>query len=227
LETIHLFILPVLGSLVAGGVIGFEREFRGRPAGLRTHILVSLASTLLMLAAVHQDLWFALDPSIVRIDPVRMAHGVLTGIGFLCGGVIFREGLSVHGLTTAASMWITSALGLLFGAEIYGLAIGGTVITVLVLGALRMADPHLPQQHIADLTVRFRGGQAMAQAAFTEFLATFDILATPYTHRMVDGGAIELAATIRTVSRTQTARLAESLAEHPSVAAFEIAPRND
>ncbi|MCC7266128.1 MAG: MgtC/SapB family protein [Caulobacteraceae bacterium] len=227
MQTIHLFILPVAGSLLAGGVIGFEREFRGRPAGLRTHILVSLASTLLMLAAVHQDLWFALDPAVVRIDPVRMAHGVLTGIGFLCGGVIFREGLSVHGLTTAASMWITAALGLLYGAGVYPLAIGGTAIAVLVLGALRMADPHLPQQHLSEMTVRFRGGQALSQAEFTRLLADHDLTATPFTQRMVDGGAIELAATIRTVSRTQTARLAERLAQHPAVAAFEIAPRND
>lgn len=227
MDSIHPFVLPVLGSLVAGAVIGFEREFRGRPAGLRTHILVSLASTLLMLAAIHQREWFAATPDVVRIDPVRMAHGVLTGVGFLCGGVIFREGLSVHGLTTAASMWITSALGLLFGAGIYDLAFGGAAITVLVLAVLRLADPHLPQQHVSDLTVRFRGGQAMSQAAFRAFLHDFGLQATPFTHRLVEGGTIELAATIRTVSRTQTARLAESLAEHPAVAAFEIVPRND
>ena len=116
MEALDKFILPVLGAVLAGGLIGFEREYRGRPAGFRTHILVSLASALLMLAAVHQMEWMenAAD-EIIRIDPVRMAHGILTGIGFLCGGVIFRQGLSVPGLPTAASLWITSALGTLTG----------------------------------------------------------------------------------------------------------------
>ena len=84
-------LLPILGALVAGGAIGFEREYRARPAGLRTHVLVSLASALLMLAAVHQVRWMSDTPTeVLRIDPVRMAHGVLTGVGFLCGGVIFQ-----------------------------------------------------------------------------------------------------------------------------------------
>ena len=98
------YVLPVLGALMAGAVVGFEREYRSRPAGLRTHMLVSLASALLMLAAVHQLKWMGDTPlETVRIDPVRMAHGVLTGVGFLCGGVIFQQGVSVHGLTTAAA----------------------------------------------------------------------------------------------------------------------------
>jgi uncharacterized membrane protein YhiD involved in acid resistance len=66
----------------------------------------------------------------MRIDPVRMAHGILTGVGFLCGGVIFQQGVSVHGLTTAASLWITSAIGTLFGVGLYELAIGGTVLSL-------------------------------------------------------------------------------------------------
>jgi len=121
-------VFPVLGALAAGGVVGLEREFRGQQAGLRTHLLVCLASAFLMLMSVQQGVWAANLPlEVVRIDPVRMAHGILTGIGFLCGGVIFRTGVTVHGLTTAASLWITSALGMLFGVGLYALAIGATV----------------------------------------------------------------------------------------------------
>ena len=88
------FTWPILGAIVAGGLIGFEREWRGRPAGFRTHILVSLASMLLMYASVTQGDWrFTVLPGQEIIaDPARMAHGVLTGIGFLCAGVIFRTG---------------------------------------------------------------------------------------------------------------------------------------
>ena len=102
----HDYVIPILAAIAAGGLIGWEREFRGRAAGIRTHILVCLASTLLMLAAVYQVEWMHETPhDVIRIDPVRMAHGVLTGIGFLCAGVIFREGFSIRGLTTAASVW--------------------------------------------------------------------------------------------------------------------------
>ena len=129
---------PILGAVVAGGTIGLEREWRGRAAGFRTHILVSLASALLMLAAMRQADWAfrALPDENIVTDPTRMAHGVLTGIGFLCAGVIFRTGFSVHGLTTAASLWITSAIGLLFGAGLYGLGALGTGVTALILGGL-------------------------------------------------------------------------------------------
>ena len=106
LDDLMQYAGPILGALIAGAMIGFEREYRGRPAGFRTHILVSLSSALLMLAAVHQAEWtFDLRDDVnLVMDPTRMAHGILTGIGFLCAGVIFRTGFSIHGLTTAASL---------------------------------------------------------------------------------------------------------------------------
>lgn len=222
-------VLPVVGALVAGAVIGFEREYRSRPAGFRTHILVCLASALLMLAAVHQVRWLTDTPlEVIRIDPARMAHGVLTGIGFLCGGVIFREGFTVHGLTTAASLWITSALGTLYGIGFFELAIGGTVITVAVLALLRLADDHMPQMYVADLTVRFKRAEAMTQAQLLALLEELELRATSLTHRMVEEGAgIEMATTIRSLGRIRGDRLAERLGALPAVSAFEIAPRND
>ena len=98
------FVVPLLAAVLAGGLIGFEREWRGRAAGLRTHILVCLASALLMEAAVSQGAWrfHALPGTEIVSDPTRMAHGVLTGIGFLCAGVIFRAGFSIHGQTRPA-----------------------------------------------------------------------------------------------------------------------------
>jgi putative Mg2+ transporter-C (MgtC) family protein len=98
--TVHL-----VGAVIAGGVIGLERSFHGRPAGFRTHTLVCLASSLLMLLTYYQLKWLpaALSES-MQADPTRMAQGIMTGIGFLGAGVIFREGLTVRGLTTAASI---------------------------------------------------------------------------------------------------------------------------
>jgi MgtC family protein len=100
----------VLGALVIGAAIGFERTFHGRPAGFRTHALVCVASALLMIVTVYQGQWMTfVEHDAIRTDPTRMAQGIMTGIGFLGAGVIFKEGLTVRGLTTAASIWITSA----------------------------------------------------------------------------------------------------------------------
>lgn len=218
--------------MLAGGLIGFEREYRGRPAGFRTHILVSLSSALLMLAAVHQMEWMenATD-EIIRIDPVRMAHGILTGIGFLCGGVIFRQGLSVHGLTTAASLWITSALGTLYGVGLYGLAIGGTAVTVLVLGVLRWADHHMPQLNIMDVTVCYRRAEAVDESAFRDMVGEFDLDAGRVSQRLWAGdggdGRVEYRATLHGSGRLAVERLAQRLREDSRVVEYNLSPRKD
>ena len=101
----------VSGALLVGALIGFERSFHGRPAGFRTHALVCLASSLLMLVTVYQNEWMTAVPlDAIRTDPTRMAQGIMTGIGFLGAGVIFKEGLTVRGLTTAASISVTAAM---------------------------------------------------------------------------------------------------------------------
>src|SRR2546427_7344396 len=101
---LHLVI-----ALAAGGIIGLERSYHGRPAGLRTHALVCLSSCMLMILTVYQETWFsAYSLEQISVDPTRMAQGIMTGIGFLGAGVIMKEGLTIRGLTTAASIWITA-----------------------------------------------------------------------------------------------------------------------
>ena len=127
--------LPLVSSLLTGMLIGLDRELQGKPAGLRTHTLVCFAATLLTLAAAHQAQWAVnlIPGTQVVSDPTRMAHGILTGIGFLGAGVIFREGPSVHGLNTAASLWVSAA----FGVGMFGLSLVGMAATLLVLVGLR------------------------------------------------------------------------------------------
>jgi putative Mg2+ transporter-C (MgtC) family protein len=191
---------PVFGALSAGAAIGFEREFRARAAGFRTHILVALAAALLMLAAQHQVEWagFTTPEDLIRIDPSRMAHGILTGIGFLCGGVIFKSGFSIHGLTTAASLWTTSALGVLFGVGFYGLAIGATLVTLVVLTGFRFLSNFLPSQSLADATFRFRRGAAPTarelRAEFAESGVELNHLGSQLTEH---GEIVEFTATLK------------------------------
>lgn len=223
------YVLPVLGALVAGAAVGFEREYRSRPAGLRTHTLVSLASALLMLAAVHQLKWMGDTPlETVRIDPVRMAHGVLTGVGFLCGGVIFQQGVSVHGLTTAASLWITSALGMLFGMGLYDLAVAGTVLTLVMLSAARWLDRHLPQRNYAEIAVRFRREALVDEAQLRGLFALYEMESGRISQRLIEGGTLfELSGSFSGRGTLRLGELARRLEEDARVVEFEILPRKD
>ncbi len=225
----HDYFIPILAAIAAGGIIGFEREYRGRSAGIRTHILVCLTSTILMLAAIYQVDWMLGTPhDVIRIDPVRMAHGVLTGVGFLCGGVIFREGFSVRGLTTAASLWITSALGILYGIGLHGLAIVGTVATLIVLAGLRLLDGRMPRERHVDISVRYARATPATEAEFLAVFSAFGLQPDTIVHRMLPGGeGIELATTFRGTSALNAQGITERLIADPRVVAFDLSPRHE
>jgi putative Mg2+ transporter-C (MgtC) family protein len=222
-------IIPILGALIAGGAIGFEREYRSRPAGLRTHMLVALASALLMLGAVHQIHWLeGASDQVVRIDPVRMAHGILTGVGFLCGGVIFQQGVSVHGLTTAAALWITSAIGTLFGVGLYELAVGGTVLTVVILSGARWLDRHMPQKNFAEIIVRSRRGAVIDEAEMRRLLKAFDLEGGRVRQTLArDGTVLELSGPFSGRGVLRLDALSSALRDDSRVLEFDIQPRKD
>jgi putative Mg2+ transporter-C (MgtC) family protein len=124
-----------------GAAIGVERELRDREAGLRTHMLVALGAALFTVVSAYgfADVIGRGDPNVVeRLDPSRIAAQVVSGIGFLGAGAIIRQGLSVRGLTTAASLWIVAAIGMAAGAGMYAAAVIGTVIVLFSLGPLRI-----------------------------------------------------------------------------------------
>ena len=218
-------IWPIVGAIVASAIIGAEREYRASPAGLRTHILVGLSCCLLMLSAVHQMAWLNDAPiEVVRIDPVRMAHGILTGIGFLCGGVIFREGFNVRGLTTAASLWMTATLGMLFGIGFHQLAIFGAAATLLVLAAVTITGKRAPQQRIVHLKVRYRRSQAIALSGFSALLEGHKLKSITIDQRMTDD-VVEYGAIAQGYSEERAETLAAVLSDDPHVTGFEIRPQ--
>lgn len=112
------------------GVIGFEREFHGRAAGFRTHILLCIGSALTMLTSIHI---FEVYYSKVALDPARIAAGVITGIGFLGAGAIMHYKSSIRGLTTAASLWVVAGIGLAVGSGLYFGAVLTTILTMIAL----------------------------------------------------------------------------------------------
>jgi len=134
-----LMIGTVLGKLfiaaILGGIIGWERHRRGRPAGLRTHLLVCIGVTLMMLVSEHIFVKYQgyNNDSILRIDPARIAAQVVTGIGFLGAGTIMRSRASIRGLTTAASLWVVAGIGLAVGSGFILPAVFTTVIAIAIL----------------------------------------------------------------------------------------------
>jgi putative Mg2+ transporter-C (MgtC) family protein len=145
-------ILRVLAAAGLTGVIGLERQIHGRPAGLRTHVLVGIGAALVMVGGEAVVRLVAARAG-VQIDPGRIAAGVITGIGFLGAGTIIRVGDWVRGLTTAASIWFVAALGIVCGQGLYDLAIGGTVIGLIVLTALDWAEARLPSAIYHQLVI--------------------------------------------------------------------------
>ncbi len=151
--------LPIVTKLLlaalAGGVIGWEREMHGRPAGLRTHVLVSAGSCLMMLLSEGVFLKYGhlLASGVVRIDPGRMAAQVITGIGFLGAGVIIKEGLTVRGLTTAASLWMMSGIGMAFGLGMTSVGVFSTVLASAVLIIIKKMDYLVKKDHFLRLSV--------------------------------------------------------------------------
>src|ERR1041384_7925516 len=154
----------VIGALVIGALIGFERTFHGRPAGFRTHSLVCIASAILMIVTVYQNQWMTfVQHDAIRTDPTRMAQGIMTGIGFLGAGVLFKEGLTVRGLTTAASIWVTAAIGILVGIGFWFAAIVGAVATLIVLALFRFIEARLPSESYAHHMLRFPRRRVMSE----------------------------------------------------------------
>jgi len=121
-----------------GGAIGFERELRDREAGFRTHMLVCIGSALFTIVSAYGFREFLTSgDQVVRADPTRIAAQIVTGIGFLGAGAIIRQGVSIRGLTTAATLWVAAAIGMAAGAGYYAGAVLGTIVTLIALWPLR------------------------------------------------------------------------------------------
>ncbi len=146
----------ILISLMIGGIIGYERETHGQAAGLRTNVLVCLSGCLLMLLSLHLPKLYGhlTDESVLRIDPGRIASYAVAGIGFLGAGAIIKGRGSVRGLTTAAALWLVTALGLSVGAGLIFPALAVTAISLPIMYLLRFFKTGINRDTHTMLTVR-------------------------------------------------------------------------
>jgi putative Mg2+ transporter-C (MgtC) family protein len=164
-EPVTTYIIRLVVSLLVGGIVGLEREFKGKPAGIRTNILMCVGSCLFMIISIE------IARTAGRVaDPGRIAAQVVTGVGFLCAGTIMRSRFTVSGLTTAATLWVLSALGLAIGAGYILLAVAGAAVITLTLIAVRFLEAGIHRfhsNHIVQLALDSREG--MVPTVLREF----------------------------------------------------------
>ncbi len=161
-------VLNLLGALLLGMLVGYERTFRGRAAGMRTYGLVCMTSAGLTVLVGLPSYWYGGHSSVAGGDPTRVIQGVVTGIGFLGAGVIMKDGFRISGLTTAASIWTSAAIGIMLGVGFYPAAILLAVVCALSMEWIRTLERWLPAHPILNVTLVFREGFTPSENALCE-----------------------------------------------------------
>jgi putative Mg2+ transporter-C (MgtC) family protein len=158
MATNGLILLNLLGALLLGLLVGYERSYHGRAAGMRTYGIVCMASAALTIIGGYPEFWFGGHSGALAsaADPTRIIQGVVTGIGFLGAGVIMREGFNISGLTTAASIWASSVIGILVGVGFYMAAMGLAFMASMIMIYLHKVEAFLPSRHALAITMRFK-----------------------------------------------------------------------
>ncbi len=213
-------------SLIAGGIIGLERSYNGRPAGFRTHSLVCMSSSMLMLLTVYQWTLLADAPlETIRVDPTRMAQGIMTGIGFLGAGVIMKERNSIRGLTTSASIWVTAAIGILIGMGFYIPALAATILAVGTLSIFRKLERRIPTLQLGTLTVRTLRKSHLQENDILKVVEQHKFSTSNRSYSAQDEGKyIQFTMAIHTREDNAFKKLAEALIEMEEILDFSVIP---
>jgi putative Mg2+ transporter-C (MgtC) family protein len=160
-EANFIIFFNLLGALLLGLLVGYERSYHGRAAGMRTYGLVCMASAALTAVAGYPGFWYgghAGAMALAAADPTRIIQGVVTGVGFLGAGVIMKEGFNISGLTTAASVWASSAIGILVGVGFYAAAMLLAVLATVCMMWVSRLEGWLPSRQAIAVTLRFVAG---------------------------------------------------------------------
>jgi putative Mg2+ transporter-C (MgtC) family protein len=218
----------LLGALLLGILIGYERSYQGRAAGMRTYGLVCMAATALTLLSGLAPVWFGGMAEGAVVDPTRVVQGVVTGIGFLCAGVIIKDGLSIRGLTTAASIWAVSAVGVLLGAGFHAAALLFAALCAFSMSLLQRLERRLPGRSTLDITLSFREGfrPDLEEIAAVACARGYRVLRDSITITFADNQPVwRFAAMAIDRSRALSpALLADELACFEGMAKFSITP---
>jgi putative Mg2+ transporter-C (MgtC) family protein len=209
-----LELLGRLGlAILLGGVVGAERTLADQPAGLRTHVLLTLGACLFTLVSAYG---FEAPAGSPPADPTRIAAQIVSGIGFLGGGAILRQGLNVRGLTTAASIWATASIGVAVGAGMYVISVGATMLILLSLAGLKFPRNLLRRVSVSREELVIRGGKGFRLETVTD-LAKADGVTVRRLESERDGDEERVLLAVRIPAGYPTERFLAKLNELPGV----------
>jgi len=219
--------LNILGAMLLGMVVGYERSYHGRAAGMRTYGLVCMASAALIVLAAFPGYWFAGHTTgDAPTDPTRIIQGIVTGIGFLGAGVIMKDGLNITGLTTAASLWASSAIGILVGIGFYAAAILLTLLSVLCMVGVARLESWLPSRPALAFSVRFGEGRGPDEAMLRQMVRSkgYHLIGATLAVHYFDGRAEwRFVAVERRRGKSEPlARIAAELTAMDGVESFQL-----
>lgn len=225
----ELILLRLSLAVLAGGLIGLERAFHGRPAGFRTHSLVCASSALLMLLTVFQlELMGNVPLEIIRVDPTRMGQGIMTGIGFLGAGVIMKEQFTIRGLTTAAAIWMSAAIGIVIGMGMLYAAFIATLFTLLILSVFGWIERRLPTQRYASMQVITTIDSGLTRDAIMALVEDHGIkCAAPSCYKENGGQQIRYEFTLRSINSGHFERLADTMLRSETILEFSVVPSGE
>lgn len=221
--------IHLLAALALGSMIGFERSYHGRAAGLRTYALVCSASALLTALCGQTGVWFGGPGGAIDVGAVsRVIQGLLTGIGFLGAGVIMREGFTIRGLSTAASIWMTAAIGVTTGLGLLPAALFATLLVVVVMANFRQIEDRLPHQRIAHLTLVYARRQPLPTGYLEQRLAPLGFSVSGLSCRL-DGerNRFEYRLILVGGNTADFPALAEIFAKEEEIVEFQLAASHD
>jgi putative Mg2+ transporter-C (MgtC) family protein len=228
-----VILLHLLVALLVGGVLGYERTFHGRAAGMRTYSLVCLASTALTVLGGYPELWYAASTAggatrVLAPDPTRVIQGIMTGIGFLGAGVIVRDGMSTRGLSTAASVWMTASIGVLIGIGFLIAALSAAAMALLVMSGVRLLEMRLPRRGLLHLRARFPREQCPSAAEMRALVARFGFDAQGLTYELhSDGRGLEYRMSLVSRHPGEGEALAAELLRMSDLLGFRLSPLRD
>lgn len=219
--------LSLLVAWAAGMLVGLERSFNGRAAGFRTHALVSLASATVMMAARLPQL----APDLVAagssrlLDPSHLIQGVMTGVGFLGAGVIFKEGVSIQGLTTAAAIWASAAFGAMFGLGLWTPGLMSTVTVLATLTLLRWVEARVSGNVYALAVFQFSAdvGADGAEGRLLDVLRSHGVHFEDRSYALRSSGQVlEFSGVLRAGRRDGLQRLVTDVSGAPGLVGYTI-----
>ena len=210
------YVLTIFVAAMLGGAIGLEREYRSKEAGFRTHFLVGLGSALFMVLSMHGFDSFQGQPGvIIQRDPARMAAQVVSGISFLGAGMIFKNGGSVTGLTTAAGIWATAGIGLALGSGMYFLGILGTVVIAVIQKLMHIVTVGADSYKSCNIDILAENTEGF-QNTFNDLMKQYDAVVLECRITREDG-LVRYNATLKSKAQISADDINKRLSENATI----------